>query len=211
RMWTTANRRGYVASWEVRDDDTLWLTGLQTRLDETADPGLRAVFPDAAGPLEATWVKQRLQVTEGEQLRYVHMGSDSQYARELQLYVWAGRLMGFDEIDTRTRQWVGGSLTAHLEGVFGADESAFLRAVHANPADPAPQLVYADWLDERSDPRANVIRLAYRLRQLDPVEVAREWDPGREAVRGGLVNRLWVWVMGYRDLLEDAPRGLIGA
>src|SRR5262245_16505908 len=87
RMWTTANRRGYVATWEVRDDDTLWLTGLQTRLDETADPGLRAVFPDAADQVEATWVKQCLRVRDGEQLRYVHLGNESQYARELHLYV----------------------------------------------------------------------------------------------------------------------------
>jgi uncharacterized protein (TIGR02996 family) len=33
-----------------------------------------------------------------------------------------------------------------------SDEDAFLRAIVANPADDAPRLVYADWLEERGDP-----------------------------------------------------------
>ena len=42
--------RGYVASWEVRADDTLWLTGLTTRPDgDGSDPGIGLVFP-VAGP-----------------------------------------------------------------------------------------------------------------------------------------------------------------
>jgi len=39
------------------------------------------------------------------------------------------------------------------------DEDAFLRAIVAAPDDCAPRLVYADWLDERSDPRAEFLRL----------------------------------------------------
>src|SRR5262245_42394378 len=46
------------------------------------------------------------------------------------------------------------------------DEEAFLRAISATPDDDAPRLVYADWLDEHSDPRAEVVRLQVRLRQL---------------------------------------------
>ena len=36
---------------------------------------------------------------------------------------------------------------------------AFLRAVLADPDDDAPRLVYADWLEERGDPRGEFIRL----------------------------------------------------
>ena len=32
------------------------------------------------------------------------------------------------------------------------DEAAFLQTIHAAPADDAPRLVYADWLDEHGDP-----------------------------------------------------------
>ncbi len=38
------------------------------------------------------------------------------------------------------------------------DDEAFLRAIAAAPADDAPRLVYADWLDERGDPRADFLR-----------------------------------------------------
>jgi uncharacterized protein (TIGR02996 family) len=37
-----------------------------------------------------------------------------------------------------------------------SDEAAFLNAILANPEDEAPRLVYADWLDERDDPLAEV-------------------------------------------------------
>jgi uncharacterized protein (TIGR02996 family) len=210
RMWSTANRRGYVATWEVRDDDTLWLTGLQTRLDDQADPGLRAVFPDAAGPVEARWVSQSLRVPDGEQLRYVHMGYGSQYARETLLLVWAGQLLSIDEIDGKTGQQIGGWLTRHLEGVFGPEEGAFLRAIHSAPGDLAPRLIYADWLDERHDPRADVIRLAERLRPAGSAAAMREWGANRESVRRGLSHRLWVLLMYYGKLLDDSPAGLTG-
>jgi uncharacterized protein (TIGR02996 family) len=38
------------------------------------------------------------------------------------------------------------------------DDEAFIRAIVANPADDAPRLVYADWLDERNDPRGAYLR-----------------------------------------------------
>lgn len=38
------------------------------------------------------------------------------------------------------------------------DDEAFLRAIVAAPADEAPRLVYADWLDERGDPRGAYLR-----------------------------------------------------
>jgi uncharacterized protein (TIGR02996 family) len=40
------------------------------------------------------------------------------------------------------------------------DEEGFLQAIAAAPADDLPRLVYADWLDDRSDPRATYLRLA---------------------------------------------------
>jgi uncharacterized protein (TIGR02996 family) len=48
------------------------------------------------------------------------------------------------------------------------EELAFLRAIHASHADLLPRLVYADWLDERGDPRAEFLRLEARAAQLTP-------------------------------------------
>jgi uncharacterized protein (TIGR02996 family) len=44
------------------------------------------------------------------------------------------------------------------------DDDAFLRAIGENPADDAPRLVYADWLDDRGDAaRAEFIRVQCEL------------------------------------------------
>jgi uncharacterized protein (TIGR02996 family) len=43
------------------------------------------------------------------------------------------------------------------------DEAALYRAVLTNPADDAPRLVYADWLDERGDRRGEYLRLDLEL------------------------------------------------
>src|SRR4051794_22570375 len=39
----------------------------------------------------------------------------------------------------------------------------FLQAILANPDDVVPRLVYADWLEERGDPRGEFIRLQCKL------------------------------------------------
>jgi uncharacterized protein (TIGR02996 family) len=43
------------------------------------------------------------------------------------------------------------------------DDQALLRAVLANPEDDALRLVYADWLDERGDPRGEYLRVDLEL------------------------------------------------
>jgi uncharacterized protein (TIGR02996 family) len=42
-------------------------------------------------------------------------------------------------------------------------EAVFLQVIHDHPHDDAPRLVYADWLEERGDPRAEFIRLQITL------------------------------------------------
>jgi uncharacterized protein (TIGR02996 family) len=43
------------------------------------------------------------------------------------------------------------------------DDIAFQRAILANPADTTLKLVYADWLQDRADPRAEYVRIQVRL------------------------------------------------
>jgi len=60
------------------------------------------------------------------------------------------------------------------------DDLGFLRDIMANPNDPVPRLIYADWLDERDDPRGEFLRLELQFRELP------ENDPQRETVRSRL-------------------------
>jgi uncharacterized protein (TIGR02996 family) len=47
-------------------------------------------------------------------------------------------------------------------------EDAFLRAIAESPDDDAPRLIYADWLDERGDPRGEFIRVQCELARMPP-------------------------------------------
>jgi uncharacterized protein (TIGR02996 family) len=51
-----------------------------------------------------------------------------------------------------------------LGDLYPAAEIPFLAAVNAAPEDQAPLLVYADWLDDRDDPRGSVLRAIGRAR-----------------------------------------------
>jgi uncharacterized protein (TIGR02996 family) len=82
------------------------------------------------------------------------------------------------------------------------DEAAFLAAIRAAPGDDTPRLVYADWLDDQGDTRAEFIRLQHQLAAaldrlqhlragLDPAWVAAV-EVRRDVVLHGFPpERLW--------------------
>lgn len=53
------------------------------------------------------------------------------------------------------------------------DDRAFLQAIVEAPDDDAPRLMYADWLEERGEPRAAFIRAQCLLQRLDPGDPRR--------------------------------------
>jgi uncharacterized protein (TIGR02996 family) len=61
------------------------------------------------------------------------------------------------------------------------DHAAFLRAILDDPADDGPRLVYADWLEERGDPRGEFIRVQCTLARLDGDDPRRAELDRREA------------------------------
>ena len=77
------------------------------------------------------------------------------------------------------------------------DESTFLRAIAAFPDDDGPRLVYADWLDERGDPRAEFIRLQCSL------ERGIDWITGQPPVDDRRLEELRA---RERELIEDMLR-----
>lgn len=47
-----------------------------------------------------------------------------------------------------------------------SDDDAFLQGIRQNPDDLGRRLVYADWLDDRGDPRGEYLRLSCRMAEL---------------------------------------------
>lgn len=69
-----------------------------------------------------------------------------------------------------------------------SDDEAFIRAIVAAPGDDAPRLVYADWLEERGDPRGTYLRAE--------IEWAWQWSKGmppRATLPAGRIDPFWVF------------------
>ena len=54
--------------------------------------------------------------------------------------------------------WASGLLREKGVVDVTPDDEAFVRAIVAAPGDDLPRLVYADWLDDRGDPRGAYLR-----------------------------------------------------
>jgi uncharacterized protein (TIGR02996 family) len=81
-------------------------------------------------------------------------------------------------------------------------EKGFLRAIAASPDDDTTRLVYADWLEERGDLRAEYLRVEYRVRVEGTketsllMELRSQLDTSwLRAVRDGRLGRDWVIVL----------------
>src|SRR5262245_22622152 len=96
-------------------------------------------------------------------------------------------------------------------GAAMTQEEALLQAVIDSPDDDAPRLIYADWLEERGDPRCEFIRLQCALAKLP------QDDPGREGLqtreRELLAEHRKEWLRPLRRLLDDCEfrRGFVEA
>ena len=81
------------------------------------------------------------------------------------------------------------------------DREALLEAVFAHPADDAPRLVYADWLDEHGEPaQAAFIRAQ--------VELARH-EPGSEEHDRGSDRLIDLWDRFMAELGPEVTSGLM--
>ncbi|MBN9119569.1 MAG: TIGR02996 domain-containing protein [Planctomycetes bacterium] len=82
----------------------------------------------------------------------------------------------------------------------------FLSAIAAQPGDRVLRLVYADWLDERSDPRGELVRVEEEMREL-PVFADRFWElkPRRNALRAQ-VGTGWCGKLRYGTECEPVFR-----
>lgn len=94
---SSANWRGYVASWEVKNEqllliDVTVLVGGVDRGDYVKKSILTELFPSSPTGVLANWYSGALIVPQGEITNYVHMGYDSSYESYQVLRVDAGRV-----------------------------------------------------------------------------------------------------------------------
>lgn len=97
---STADYRGYVASWEVRDEKLylieLLIPGFTPEMGREGDlfQGEERTFSE--------WFTGKLRIPHGELLEYVHNGYGSLYEKELFLRFLNGELIGESEKDNRS-------------------------------------------------------------------------------------------------------------
>src|SRR5262249_10513083 len=84
--------------------------------------------------------------------------------------------------------------------VHMAEEDALLSAVLASPRDDAPRLVFADWLEERGDPRGEVLRILLPLQALTEKEA-----PSEKKARLASVRELGALRQRFRELRPLIP------
>jgi uncharacterized protein (TIGR02996 family) len=85
--------------------------------------------------------------------------------------------------------------------IFPAEEWAFLRAMLDVPEDRTTWLVYADWLDDRGDPRAEFLRLSVERDALTEGNPARAGIEARLAQLRAELDPQWMMVF------DPAPVG----
>jgi uncharacterized protein (TIGR02996 family) len=90
-------------------------------------------------------------------------------------------------------------------GMATTDDEAFIRAIVDAPGDDGPRLVYADWLDERGDPRGEYLRAE--------LAAVRGVGQGRDLLSlANTLNPVWVcrisrWYGVCTDWLQFADAG----
>lgn len=84
--------RGYVATWEVRDN-CLFLISVNGQLNHGTLFDAAWLFPGEPRPVFAKWFTGTLKLPLGDLLQYVHIGFASFYEDELRLTVERGMLV----------------------------------------------------------------------------------------------------------------------
>src|SRR5215212_5720776 len=89
-------------------------------------------------------------------------------------------------------------------------ESRYLQSVREAPADDAPRLGYADWLEEQGDPRGEFIRVQCQLATMDENDAQHEALMRREHELLEKHEKQWVRNLHIRNLVYASfVRGFI--
>jgi uncharacterized protein (TIGR02996 family) len=86
-----------------------------------------------------------------------------------------------------------------------SDEQAFLHSLLANPSDDTTRLVYADWLDDRGDPRGTFLRVEVAIQQAGEGTRAELGERLHQARRG--LDARWLALVDRPQLGWRIVRG----
>ncbi|TCJ37386.1 reverse transcriptase family protein [Parafrankia sp. BMG5.11] len=92
QMQSTACWRGYIGTWEVIGR-RLYLVKLEGRLKSGEKANLAAVFPSSEERVFARWFSGIIQLPQGDEIEYLHIGFASIYERDLLLRFEDGELV----------------------------------------------------------------------------------------------------------------------
>lgn len=87
------------------------------------------------------------------------------------------------------------------------EEQAFIREILFEPTDLSARLIYADWLDERQDPRARLLRIDVELQQLSSEDFQRQLLLVERAEIVPGLDRNWVGLLGLASI-ERCPESI---
>ena len=107
----TALWRGYIGTWEILGG-RLYLIAINVLPGSRVAVNLETVFPGYPDRVFAHWYTGTLRIPQGEVLKYVHMGHQSTFERDLLIDVERGVIRGerirenqVPEKRERARQW----------------------------------------------------------------------------------------------------------
>ncbi|WP_199504779.1 reverse transcriptase family protein [Qipengyuania sp. YIM B01966] len=92
QMRSTDCWRGYVGTWEIIGF-RLYLIKLEGRLESGEKANLSTVFPSSGERVFASWFSGIVQLPQGNEIEYVHLGYASIYERDLLLRFEEGELI----------------------------------------------------------------------------------------------------------------------
>jgi uncharacterized protein (TIGR02996 family) len=85
------------------------------------------------------------------------------------------------------------------------EEQGFLDEIARNPRDNTPRLVYADWLEERGDPRAEYLRAEIELAAMKPRTRKAAGPTRRLMAARAKVDPGWLARLEQPDVLRAVP------
>lgn len=179
--FSTAYARGYQGTWQL-ESDTLTLIVIAAPHEERGPNALDRMFAGHRGPVEAYWYS-------GE------IASDDRGSPDVLpfvLVIYRGKLLVEQELTCEGK--VSKSRVSEYARPWASpNEWAFFAAIHASYHDSAPRLIYADWLEERGDARAALLRGAVNERR--GRDFALDY-PQEEWLLSGFVDpddKQWYW------------------
>jgi len=100
--------RGYIGTWEIIGSNDkgfgLYLVELKGYTRTTKELSIKDVFPDYPHGVFAHWFNGTLKCPFGEQLKYVHMGYNTTYEKELLLEIKQGLLINESIVNNKDLQ-----------------------------------------------------------------------------------------------------------